>query len=121
MLAQDVGEAVARQLVADGDVIPSEQDGMVGVSAQRLLGADLGTVTVRQVFSEDGTYALHTGSGTFRGEWDMPDQRGERRAVVVHFDQEGVRQRIIMWVRFLNDQQMEVADENGVTKVFQRR
>ena len=78
-------------------------------------------LSISQRFDADGSYVLSVGSQRFYGRWEMPNQSGSRRVVVVNFDQNGVSQRLIMWVSFVNKDEVEISDEHGVAKIFTRQ
>lgn len=96
-------------------------DEITQVAVEDLVAGQVPRAVVRQTFNEDGTYRLQAAGQSYVGSWDMPDQRGSRRVVVVAFEQQGIPQRLVMWVTFLDDQRIEIADEAGVAKIFLRR
>lgn len=106
----------------DSDIDASViSEAIMGDFAPDGLGQALPEVRFEQTFREDGTYTLRGGVKPFEGTWTMPDANGKTLTAVVRLVQtEEVTQRLVMWIRFIDNATIEVADEVGTTKTFLR-
>lgn len=84
-------------------------------------GQLLPTIRFEQIFYEDGRYTLIGGVEPFHGTWSMPDANGSVLTAVVRLEQTPeITQRLVMWIRFIDQDTIEVADEVGTRKTFHR-